>query len=114
MKITVSRRLEIEGKADEKIIHFEDDESNPSIPLTEIDFISGKLWKSLNSQFPPRSACDVVDFAGILYETYCKTVGGVAHNGDKLPGWKEFHTDPKKQTQVDGWISVAMEALKKP
>lgn len=45
--------------------------------------------------------------AGQLYATYCNAVGGVAHNGDKLPTWDEFSADSGKQKQVNGWMEVA-------
>lgn len=52
-------------------------------------------------QMPPED-----EMAGILYEEYCDTVGGVAYNGDKLPSWNEFKADPAKSKQVAGWIAV--------
>lgn len=42
-----------------------------------------------------------------LYEAYCKGVGGIAYNGDKLPSSAEFFADPNKQTQVNGWLEAA-------
>lgn len=48
--------------------------------------------------------------AEILYDTYCKAVGGVAFNGDPLPGWKEFRADPKKTKQADAWYLTAARA----
>lgn len=51
------------------------------------------------------------ELAGILYQTYCRCVGGVAFNGDPLPGWSEFRQDLKKKKQSDAWIQVAKEAL---
>lgn len=52
--------------------------------------------------------------AGLLYETYCTAVGGVAFNGDPLPGWKEFRADPKKKKQSDAWVTTAIVALYGP
>jgi hypothetical protein len=49
--------------------------------------------------------------AGILYEAYCKAVGGVAFNNDPLPSWKDFRADASKKKQSDGWIAVAEKAL---
>lgn len=46
-----------------------------------------------------------------LYETYCQSVGGVAFNGDPLPSWDDFSTDPTKQKQTIGWKSVAGRAV---
>lgn len=45
--------------------------------------------------------------AGILYEVYCKSVGGIAWNGDPLPSWNEFSKDETKKKQADGWRDVA-------
>jgi len=51
------------------------------------------------------------EFAGKLYEEYCKAVGGKAFNGDPLPDWKTFSTDPSKQKQSNAWIVVAKTAV---
>lgn len=48
--------------------------------------------------------------AGLLYTKYCDSVGGVAFNGDKLPGWAEFSVDPKKEKQIFAWLDVAIAA----
>jgi len=45
--------------------------------------------------------------AGQLYEVYCEAVGGVAFNGDPLPPWKDFSSDPGKVKQADAWRAVA-------
>lgn len=45
-----------------------------------------------------------------LYERYCAAVGGVAFNGDKLPTWAEFSSDPGKTKQANAWLAVAEEA----
>lgn len=45
--------------------------------------------------------------AGYLYEGYSAAVGGLAFNGDPLPSWPEFSTDPGKQKQADAWRYVA-------
>lgn len=45
--------------------------------------------------------------AGTLYEVYCAAVGGKAFNGDPLPKWAEFRTDPAKRKQSDAWVLVA-------
>lgn len=50
------------------------------------------------------------EIAGILYESYCAAVGGVAFNGDKLPSWDEFSIDPAKQKQSDAWRATAKTA----
>jgi hypothetical protein len=53
---------------------------------------------------------DIEEFAGMLYESYCQQVGGVAWNGDNLPLWKEFRSDPTKYKQSDAWVVVARNA----
>lgn len=50
------------------------------------------------------------ELAGKMYDAYCEAVGGVAFNGDPLPTWKEFETDPNKQKQVKGWLASAQIA----
>ncbi len=50
--------------------------------------------------------------AAELYDTYCVAVGGKAFNGDKLPLWSEFSTDPNKTLQADAWRVVALTALR--
>jgi hypothetical protein len=50
------------------------------------------------------------ELAGVLYERYCKSVGGVAFNGDPLPAWTEFSQDPNKTKQAQGWRDAASEA----
>jgi hypothetical protein len=47
-----------------------------------------------------------------LYTRYCEAVGGKAFNGDKLPTWDEFHSNPSKATQAKAWIEVAIQARK--
>lgn len=53
---------------------------------------------------------DNEEIASKLYEEYCAAVGGVAFNGDKLPGWAEFAADPGKTKQADAWRAVARAA----
>tara|TARA_R110000765_G_scaffold7963_8_gene26147 strand:+ start:3358 stop:3666 length:309 start_codon:yes stop_codon:yes gene_type:complete len=43
------------------------------------------------------------DLTSIAYTTYCKEVGGVAFNGDELPDWEEFGSDPDKTKQANAW-----------
>lgn len=47
------------------------------------------------------------EMAGVMYDAYCKAVGGKAFNGDDLPAWKEFHLDTSKQKQINAWIEAA-------
>lgn len=54
---------------------------------------------------------DKETLADRLYTVYCAAVGGIAFNGDPLPDWKEFGSDPNKQKQADAWRLVAQEAL---
>lgn len=60
------------------------------------------------TQTPPdRSEAINNKAAEIFYELYCEKVGGKAFNGDPLPDWEEFASDPNKITQADAWIAVA-------
>lgn len=54
---------------------------------------------------------DIENLAEILYETYCREVGGKAFNGDPLPDWRTFRADPSKSKQSGAWIAVAIEAI---
>ena len=54
---------------------------------------------------------NVEEFAGKLYDRYCEAVGGKAFNGDDLPKWDAFRTDPSKQKQSDAWVETARLAL---
>ena len=47
------------------------------------------------------------DRAALLYETYCKAVGGKAHDGKPLPNWQEFRADPARKVQADAWEAIA-------
>lgn len=49
--------------------------------------------------------------AGCLYDAYCGNVGGKAFNGDPLPKWEAFRTDPAKKVQSDAWVHVATMAI---
>lgn len=53
---------------------------------------------------------DMERIAGILYEEYCKQVGGKAFNGDPLPDWATFRGDSNKRKQSDAWVAVAEKA----
>ena len=46
-----------------------------------------------------------------IYTAYCEGVGGVAFNGDKLPDWKTFRSDPAKQKQANAWVAAAKVAM---
>lgn len=46
-----------------------------------------------------------------MYDTYCKSVGGVAFNGDKLPESLQFFADEANQKQADAWRAAAEFAL---
>lgn len=54
---------------------------------------------------------DSKNLAGRLYEKYCAEVGGKAFNGDPLPSWQEFSSDPSKQKQANAWIASAQEVF---
>ncbi len=47
------------------------------------------------------------NLGGIAYDAYCKSVGGVSWNGDKLPTWDEMCLDEKKQKLVVAWCASA-------
>ena len=50
------------------------------------------------------------EVAELLYGVYCDRVGGVAFNGDRLPGWDEFAADPDKVKQANAWRAVGHAA----
>ena len=54
---------------------------------------------------------DIEKLAGSLYRIYCAAVGGKAYNGDALPTWEAFRSDPTKKLQSNAWIAVAEEAV---
>jgi len=54
---------------------------------------------------------NVTELAGVLYEGYCKDVGGAAFNGDDLPTWAEFYGDASKDKQSSAWVGVAVTAF---
>lgn len=58
----------------------------------------------------PEEKPDLDAHADLLYSVYCEAVGGVAFNGDPLPGWADFAADPNKQKQADAWRSVAKQS----
>ena len=45
----------------------------------------------------------------LLYDVYCENVG-VNFNGDKLPSWDEFVSDPNKVKQANAWKAVGRAA----
>lgn len=47
----------------------------------------------------------------LAYSTYCKEVGGIAFNGDKLPTWKQFTNDANKEKQANAWRKAVWEVL---
>ena len=49
--------------------------------------------------------------AEAAYTAYCLSVGGRAFNGDPLPDWKTFSTDPSKSVQAKAWIDAATAVL---
>jgi hypothetical protein len=54
---------------------------------------------------------DRKNIAKELYTAYCIAVGGVAVNGDPLPTWETFSSDPLKGKQVNAWLSSADRAI---
>lgn len=49
--------------------------------------------------------------ASELYRVYCESVGGRAFNGDPLPDWETFSTDPAKSKQANAWFAAADRAI---
>ena len=50
------------------------------------------------------------ELAREIYDTYCAAVGGKAFNGDRLPPWGVFQSDPAKRKQAEAWMTVADKA----
>lgn len=46
-----------------------------------------------------------------MYAAYCEAVGGKSFNGDHLPTWETFRSDPEKQKQSDAWIAAAKAGI---
>lgn len=57
------------------------------------------------------NAADIESRAAKLYTIYCAAVGGRAFNGDPLPAWGDFASDPCKVKQAEAWRAVAAETL---
>lgn len=49
--------------------------------------------------------------AKLMYDEYCKAVGGVAFNGDPLPSSEEFFSDDTKTKQRKAWEAAAKVAI---
>jgi hypothetical protein len=54
---------------------------------------------------------NIIDLAKIMYDEYCKAVGGKAFNGDNLPSSEEFFNDESKSKQSNAWIKASEVAL---
>lgn len=69
--------------------------------------------KEFFSETPPATEVpiDAETLAEVLYEEYCKAVGGTAFNGDPLPDWDTFYADPNKVKQANAWIVTAAKAI---
>lgn len=65
--------------------------------ISQCQTLNHKTIKTMNTE----------KLAGILYETYCRKVGGKAFNGDPLPDWNTFRGDPAKTKQSDAWVATA-------
>jgi hypothetical protein len=50
--------------------------------------------------------------AKLMYDEYCKAVGGVAFNGDPLPDSEEFFSDDTKIKQRKAWGAAARVAIR--
>ena len=51
------------------------------------------------------------ELAHLMYDEYCKAVGGKAFNGDVLPHSEEFFIDDTKTRQADAWRAAASAAI---
>lgn len=51
------------------------------------------------------------ELAEHIYTVYCREVGGKAFNGDPLPDWKTFASDPTKKKQSEAWLAAASAAI---
>jgi hypothetical protein len=65
------------------------------------------LKECLHVEDATKATGDVEARAGVLYDAYCANVGGVAFNGDPLPNWETFRSDPAKLKQVEAWRAIA-------
>lgn len=54
---------------------------------------------------------NVEELAKLLYETHCKSVGGLAFGGDPLPTWETIMHDETKQKLAGAWRAVASMAV---
>ena len=54
---------------------------------------------------------NTVELADIAYTAYCEAVGNKAFNGDELPDWKTFSSDPTKLKQANAWLHAINSVL---
>jgi hypothetical protein len=81
--------------------------------------LHNKLGVLLAQKFPVLSflisddAIDITpeELVEQLYETYSTAVGGKNFQGDPLPDWRTFSTDPTKTKQSSAWEEVAKKAI---
>jgi hypothetical protein len=66
----------------------------------------GDIYRFTTSQ-PTLAPDNPEDVAARLYTAYRAAVGGKAFNGDPLPDWATFRSDPTKKLQSDAWIAAA-------
>lgn len=52
------------------------------------------------------------ELSKVMYDEYCRAVGGKAFNGDKLPTADDFFVDDTKKKQADAWRAAAAEGIK--
>lgn len=51
------------------------------------------------------------ELARVMYDEYCKEVGGTAYDGRPLPTSEEFFNDDSKIRQHRGWLKAASTAI---
>lgn len=51
------------------------------------------------------------ELAMVMYDEYCKEVGGKAYDGRPLPTSEEFFNDDSKIRQRRGWLKAASTAI---
>lgn len=68
-----------------------------------------KALQELQGKIP--AGFDIEEATRGAYDAYCVAVGGKAFNGDPLPTWEDFATDPAKEKQAEGWRDATRAAL---
>lgn len=89
--------------------------ANLTIAHRHLEDARMRLGKAIQHSESRESIFDVQvnreKLAKLMYTRYCEAVGGKAFNGDPLPGWDEFSTDPAKEKQANAWREAATAAM---